>query len=89
MYQLWSPSIEGRVHGRELGQHVVADVAVEHVATGELLLVLGRVELGRGVDDVQLGIGAEVLEHAGGGLAAERADLDDPPPRRWRRGPER
>ena len=67
-----------RVHDRELPQHVEAGGAVEHVPAGKRTLVLGRVELGHGVDDVELGLGTELLEHAHGGLASERADLDDP-----------
>ena len=55
----------------------MADVAVEDVAPGELLLVLGRVELRHRVDDVQLGVGPEPLEHQRRRLTAERADLDD------------
>ena len=51
---------------------------MEDVAAGELLLVLGGVELRHRVDDVQLGVGAEPLEHEAGRLAAQRADLDDP-----------
>ena len=41
--------------------------------------MLGGVELGHRVDDVQLGVGAEPLEHQRGVLAPERADLDDAP----------
>ena len=51
---------------------------MEEVAPGELRLVLGGVERGHRVDDVQLGVGAELVEHPHGGLAAERADLDHP-----------
>ena len=58
---------------------IVADIAVEDVAAGELLLVLGRIELRDRVDDVQLGLGSEAIQHEGSGLAAQRADLDDPP----------
>ena len=70
---------ERDVDGRKLRQHVVADVAVEDVAAGELLLVLGRVELRDRVDHVQLGVGSEPFQHERRGLAAQRADLDDPP----------
>ena len=69
---------ERRVDGREGGQHVVADVPVEDVSAGELLLVLGWVELGRGVDDMQLRVRSEMVEHERSRLAAQRADLDDP-----------
>ena len=68
---------ERDVDRRQRRQHVVADVAVEDVPAGELLLVLGGVELGHGVDHVQLGVGPEPLEHQRGGLTAQGADLDD------------
>jgi hypothetical protein len=61
----------------ERRQHVVADVAVEDVAARELLLVLGRIELGHRVDHVQLGVGPEPFEHQRSGLAAQCPDLDD------------
>ena len=76
VYQLWSPSMRAASTGSSVGQHVEAEVAVEEVAPGEGLLVLGGVELGDGVDDVQLGLRPEALEHAGGGLATQGADLD-------------
>ena len=50
---------------------------MEVVPARERPLVLGRVELGLGVDDVQLAFGPEALEHPGGGLAPERPDLDN------------
>ena len=40
--------------------------------------MLARVEVGDRVDDVELGVGTEVVEHLDRGLAAQRADLDDP-----------
>ena len=64
------------VDRRQLRQHVVADVAMEDVATGEALGVLGRVEHRHRVDHVQLGVGAERVEHPDGRLAPQRADLD-------------
>ena len=70
---------ERDVDRRQLRQHVVADVAVEDVATGEPLLVLGRVELGDRIDHVELGVGTEPFEHQRGRLSAQRADLDDAP----------
>jgi hypothetical protein len=51
---------------------------VEVVAPGERPLVLGGVELGLGIDDVQLALGPEALEHPLRGLAPQRPDLDDP-----------
>ena len=69
---------ERDVGRRQAGQHVVARPAVEVVAAGERLLVLGRVELRHGIDDVQLAVGPEAVEHPHGGLAPQRADLDDP-----------
>ena len=39
--------------------------------------MLRRVEGGLGVDDVQLGIGTEVIEHPNRGFAPQSADLDD------------
>ena len=68
---------ERRIHGGEVRQHVVADVAVERVPAGEPLLVFGGIECGRRIDDVQLRVGAEAIEHEHRRLAAERADLDD------------
>ena len=59
MYQLWSPSISAASTARQLGQHVVADVAVEEVAAGEAALVLGGVELRHRVDHVELRLRAE------------------------------
>ena len=41
--------------------------------------VLSRIELRHGIDDVELGLGPERLEHPHGRLAPERADLDDSP----------
>jgi hypothetical protein len=76
VYQLWSPSIRAASTG---GQHVEAEVAMEDVAAGERLLVLGGVELGNRVDDVQFDVGSEALEHLARGLAPQRADLDDAP----------
>ena len=73
------------------GQHVVADVAVEDVAARERALVLGGIELGHRVDDVQLGLGPEALEHQhrSSRRAARRSRrrAARPPPRapaRWR-----
>ena len=77
MYQLWSPSIRAASIGSEGGQDVEAERLVEVVAAGERPLVLGRVEVGHRVDDVQLGLGAEVVEHPHRGLAPQGADLDD------------
>ena len=68
---------EGGVHGLERGQHLEAERLVEVVAAGEALGVPGRVEGRHGVDDVQLGLGAEVVQHADGGLPAQGTDLDD------------
>ena len=70
---------ERDVDRRERREHGVAHVTVEDVATRELLLVLGRVELGHRVDHVQLGVGSEAFEHQRRRLAPQRADLDDPP----------
>ncbi len=70
---------QGGVDRSQGGKHVEAEAPVEVVATGERPLVLRRVELGLGVDDVQLGVGAEVVEHPDGGLTPQRADLDDTP----------
>ena len=65
------------VHRTERRQHIETQRGVEGVAAGELPLVLGWVEVGDRVDHVQLGLGAETLEHAYGRLAAQRTDLDD------------
>ena len=70
---------EGDVHRREVAEHVDAEGAVEHVPAREALLVLGGVEVGERVDDVELGLGAEAVEHQLGVLAAEGTDLDDAP----------
>ena len=77
VYQLWSPSTSATSIGGSVGEDVVAEVAVEDVPTGELPLVLGRVELGHRVDHVQLGVRPEPVEHQHRRLAAQRADLDD------------
>ena len=69
---------QGHVHGREVGEHVDAEVLVEDVLALEALLVLGRVEGGERVHDVQLHVGTEPLEHQLGVLAAQGADLHDP-----------
>ena len=70
---------EGGVHGGEAGQHLVADVAVEHESTRELPLERRGIELGGRIDHVELGVGAQMVEHQPGGLAAQRADLEDSP----------
>ena len=67
------------VERRCIGQHVEAQVAVEHVAARKPLFVLGGIELGKRVDDVQLGLGAECVEREDRGLAPQGADLDDAP----------
>jgi hypothetical protein len=66
------------VHGWQIRQHVVAQITVKDVPARETLLVLGRVEFGDGIDDVQLGLRAQSLQHQHSGIAAQRADLDDP-----------
>ena len=60
------------------GQHVVADAVVEHVATGEAPLVLGRVELRKRIDDVELARRAQLVEHPHRRVPPEGTDLDDP-----------
>ena len=42
---------------------------MEEVATGELTLVFGRIEIRDRVDDVELRVGPEVGQHLDGGLA--------------------
>jgi hypothetical protein len=64
------------VHRREPGQDVHAEVAVEEVAAGEAGLVFGRIEGGKGVDDVELDVGPQLFQHLLGVLAAQGADLD-------------
>jgi hypothetical protein len=65
------------IRGRQLGQHVEARPQVEVVPARERPLVVRRVELRGGIDDVQLAARPQSLEHPDGGLAPERADLYD------------
>ncbi len=66
------------VHRGQGGQHVQAEIAVEDVAAPEAALVLGRIEIGSRVDDVQLGTRPQPVEHLHRVLAPQRADLDHP-----------
>ncbi len=66
------------VEGREVGQHVEAQCAMEDVATRELRFVFGGIELRQRIDDVELAVGAELIEHQRRGLTTQRADLEDP-----------
>ena len=67
---------QGGVHGGQVGQDVQAQVLVEDVAAPEPALVLRRVEVGHRIDDVQLAVGPEAIEHEHGVLAPQRTDLD-------------
>ena len=68
---------ERGVHRWKRGEHIEAERLVEVVAAGKLALVLARIEVGHGIDDVELGVRPEVLDHLDGGLASQRADLHD------------
>ena len=57
----------------------MAGAEVEDVAAGERGLVLGGVELRQRVDDVQLAVGPEPVQHLHRGLAPQRTDLDHAP----------
>ena len=65
------------VHRRQVGQDLETEGPVEDVAARKAALVLGGVELGDGIDHVELGARTEAVEHLGGGLAPQCADLDD------------
>jgi hypothetical protein len=65
-----------RAHAAE---DVQADVTVKDVSPPEAAGVFLGIELREWVDDVQLGIGTERVEHEGRRLAAQRADFHDAP----------
>ena len=70
---------QGGVDGPQGGEHVEAE---RPGGSGSGRGTPARAPRGRTagrVDDVQLGVGAEVVEHPNGGLAPQRADLDDAP----------
>jgi hypothetical protein len=68
---------QGGVEGADGAEDVEAQGLVEDVAAAEAGPVLLRVVGRDRVDDVQLRVRGQVVEHQGGVLAPQGADLDD------------
>ena len=78
MYQLWSPSTSTTSAGGRPGSTSWLVPRWKWYRPGNARSCSAGVELGLGIDDVQLALGPEALEHPCRGLAPQRPDLDDP-----------